>query len=211
MSTIEVFADVCCPFTHVGLRRIVAARRARGVEGVRLVCRAWPLEWVNGAPLDADHVAREVTALREQVAPGLLRGFSAARFPSTSIPALALAAAAYRLGAERGEMVSLLLRDELFERGRDIADDAVLASVAARAGVEPASPAEREALVRVDYDAGRARGVLGSPHFFVGGEGWFCPSLHIEQRDGVFHVTEDPVAAERILAAVLDAGAHTPE
>lgn len=211
MSVIEVFADVCCPFTHVGLRRIVAARRDRGAERVRLVCRAWPLEWVNGAPLDPSHVAREVTALREQVAPGMFHGFAEARFPSTSIPALGLAAAAYRLGAERGEMVSLLLRDELFERGRDIAEAALLASVAARAGVELPSPAACASLVRADYDAGRARGVVGSPHFFVGGEGWFCPSLHIEQRDGVFHVTEDPVAAERMLAAVLDAGAGSPE
>ena len=26
MTAIEVFADVCCPFTHVGLRRIIDRR-----------------------------------------------------------------------------------------------------------------------------------------------------------------------------------------
>ena len=37
MRTIEVFADVTCPFTHVGLRRMVAARQAKGRDDVVLV------------------------------------------------------------------------------------------------------------------------------------------------------------------------------
>ncbi len=38
--------------------------------------------------------------------------------------------------------------------------------------------------VRGDWDIGRARGVLGSPHFFVGGHDWFCPSLDIRSSEG---------------------------
>ncbi|MCC6183750.1 MAG: disulfide bond formation protein DsbA, partial [Microthrixaceae bacterium] len=60
MRTIEVFADVTCPFTHVGLRRMVAARQAQGRDDVVLRVRSWPLEVVNGAPLDAAFVAEEV-------------------------------------------------------------------------------------------------------------------------------------------------------
>ena len=40
-----------------------------------------------------------------------------------------------------------------------------------------------EADVRADYAEGRARGVIGSPHFFVDGEGFFCPTLAIERDD----------------------------
>jgi hypothetical protein len=29
-ATIEVFADLCCPFTHVGLVRMIEARAASG-------------------------------------------------------------------------------------------------------------------------------------------------------------------------------------
>src|SRR5262245_27310318 len=94
MSRIEVYADIVCPFTHVGLRRLSEARHQRGVARPLRV-RAWPLEWINGAPLGADLLAREVEALRAQVAPGMFTGFDASVFPLTSIPALGLAAAGY--------------------------------------------------------------------------------------------------------------------
>ena len=77
-------------------------RSARNVP-VLLHVLAWPLEWVNGAPLDADFVAMEVQALRETVAPELFAGFDPATFPSTSVPALALAAAAYERSPELGD------------------------------------------------------------------------------------------------------------
>ena len=54
MDALEVFADVCCPFTHVGLRRIVRRRAELGRDDVVLVVRAWPLELVNGVPLDPE-------------------------------------------------------------------------------------------------------------------------------------------------------------
>ena len=51
MSHIEVFADVSCPFTHVGLRRLVEHRRQLERDDLRIVVKAWPLELVNGSPL----------------------------------------------------------------------------------------------------------------------------------------------------------------
>src|SRR5206468_3084962 len=50
-AVIEVFADVRCPFTHVGLTRFVARRHELGRREPRLRVRAWPLELVNGEPL----------------------------------------------------------------------------------------------------------------------------------------------------------------
>ena len=51
MSAIEVYADVWCPFAHVGLHYVVERRSALGRGDVLLDIRAWPLELVNGAPL----------------------------------------------------------------------------------------------------------------------------------------------------------------
>ena len=46
-----VFADVRCPFTHVGLRRFVQRRDQLGRTDVVRV-RLWPVELVNDEPLD---------------------------------------------------------------------------------------------------------------------------------------------------------------
>jgi predicted DsbA family dithiol-disulfide isomerase len=186
-ATVEVFADVRCPFTHVGLRRLVEGRTAAGRFDVRLWVRAWPLELVNGEPLDPALIYDEVDELRRQVAPDLFRGFRPDSFPTTSLPALGLAASAYQLNADLGERVSLALRCALFEAGRDISDPAVLADVAARAGA-PSGLAIDAAQVMSDWRDGQGRGVIGSPHFFVGRETYFCPSLDI-RRDDAGHLS----------------------
>ncbi len=190
---IEVFADVACPFTHVGLRRFVERRDERGdPEPVYLRVRSWPLEVVNGQPLDPGFIAEEVDEIREQVADDLFTGFDVAAFPATSMPALALAAAAYDVDVATGEAVSLELRDLLFEQGRDIADLAVLAEVAERHGVafDPADPPVDR--VHADHTEGVARGVQGSPHFFTPAGAFFCPSLDISRdAQGHLRITAD--------------------
>jgi predicted DsbA family dithiol-disulfide isomerase len=184
MTRIEVFADIVCPFTHVGLRRLIDARDAAGAQAAVRV-RAWPLEWVNGRPIDRDLVAREIDALRLQVAPELFAGFDVATFLRTSIPAFGLAAAAYALSDTIGEAVSLAVRDALFEQRLDVADHDVLGAIANRFGVEPLDPQAAESAVGTDWQRGKARGVRASPHFFVGDCDWFCPSLVIcHERDG---------------------------
>ena len=186
---------------HRGLRRFLAARSRAGSTRL-LHIRAWPLEWVNGRPLAASHVALEIEALRETVAPALFRGFDPATFPHTSIPAFGLAAAAYALDDVAGESVSFALRDALFERGLDISDVGVLREIASESGVVMPAAAQAEAVVRSDWEDGKARGVQGSPHFFDGERDWFCPSLEIKNEHGHFDVSPRP-DAERFFAAVL--------
>lgn len=198
MREIEVFADVACPFTHVGLRRLVE-RRAAADQDVPLRVRAWPLELVNGAPLDARTVAEEVEDLRAQVAPDLFTAFDVARFPATSMPALVLAAAAYEHGIRVGERVSLALRHALFEEGRDVADPAVLLDIAVSAGIGLPDGGCRQRVLD-DWREGQRRGVVGSPHFFVAGQGWFCPTLDVSRVDGHLRIERD----EAGLAAFLD-------
>ena len=156
MAPLEIFADVSCPFTHVALRRLIDRRRSLGRDEPRLQVRAWPLELVNGSPTERELVAEEVDALRLQVAPDLFSGFDPLAFPDTSLPALRLVAAAYRCDLITGEAVSLELRSALFEEGRNIADEAVLVSVARRHDV--GWPDERDLQAPVDdWNAGRAR------------------------------------------------------
>jgi predicted DsbA family dithiol-disulfide isomerase len=203
MPVIEVFADIWCPFAHVGLRAMVSRRRTLGLDDLQLWIRAWPLELVNGKPLDAGEVAEEVADLRAQVAPDLFAGFDESTFPTTSLPALALAASAYRRNIRTGEQVSLALRNALFEERRDISDAGLLASIARSYGIDDASPDDDET-VRNDWRDGQRRGVKGSPHFFCGGVSAFCPALDISKDDqGHLHVRTNPAALEHFVARCL--------
>jgi len=184
MNTVEVFADVLCPFTHVGLHTLIDRRAERGLAEPNLRIRAWPLELINGKPLDPDHIAAEITALRGSVRPDLFKGFSVETFPTTSMTAFALAAAADRTGdAVLGETVGMALRDAVFEQGLDIGRPEVVAEIAAGFGLAPLDVDATEAAVRADWDEGRGRGVVGSPHFFTGAASWFCPGLAISRDD----------------------------
>ena len=196
MTVIEVFADVWCPFTHVGLRRLVDLRADLGRTDVHLLVRSWPLEVINGEPMAADFVAEEIEDIQRQVAPDLFLGFDPSAFPTTTLPALALAAAAYDLDVATGERVSLGLRDLLFEQGVDVSDLDVLQRLAADHGVEFDPTDTRKVLA--DHAEGKERGVIGSPHFFTTGDGFFCPALDVSREDdGHLRITADPEGFER--------------
>jgi len=72
-KTIEVFADITCPFTHVGLSR-VAELLGRAGSPVELRVRAWPLEWVNGTPMDGQAVVSKAASLRDKLGLNLFTG-----------------------------------------------------------------------------------------------------------------------------------------
>ena len=200
MPVLEVFADIGCPFAYVGLRRLVARREELGRADVQLRVHAWPLELVNGTPLDPAFIAEEVEVLRETVAPDLFLGFVESAFPATSLPAFDLVEAAYAVDLATGEAVSLAVRAALWEDGRDVADPAVLAEVAGAHGVTVDGGAAR-AGVLVDWEQGKERGVRGSPEFFVGGEAYFCPVLDIRRVDGELQVRVDETSMPEFLAA----------
>jgi hypothetical protein len=89
MTVVEVFADIGCPFTHVGLRRLVEQRREAGRDDISLWVRAWPLEIVNGTPMDPHFIAEEVEDIRAG-GPRAVPRVPGGCVPATSIPALAL-------------------------------------------------------------------------------------------------------------------------
>lgn len=183
MTSLEVYADIWCPFTHVGLRAFAAQRRAAGRTDVVLRVRPWPLELVNGAPMDVDSAMAHIEDLRTQVAPGLFARVVRDRFPSSTLEALALVEHAYVIDSGTGERLSFALRDALFEEGLDISDPSVLRRIATTLGVGSADDADRRAVVD-SWHRGVDRGVLGSPHFFCGDRDIFCPTLEISHGPG---------------------------
>ncbi len=175
-GTVEVFSDVTCPFAHVGFERIVAELAAHhAVADVHM--RAWPLEWVNGVPLDHDAVGAKAATLTARLGIDSFGGLDAGAWPTTTIPALELTAAANEVDLTTGLAVGLAIRAALFRFGRDISDPDVLAEIAAAHDVEPGS-ASADAVHR-DYAEGKRRGVRGSPHYWAGDDEFFCPALVI--------------------------------
>jgi predicted DsbA family dithiol-disulfide isomerase len=199
VTAIDVYADIWCPFAHLALRSVVRRRDDLGRGDVVVRVKAWPLELVNGRPLDPVVTAEHTDALRAQVAPDLFAHLDPDHFPGTSLPALALAAAAYRRGDATGEAVSFALRDALFENGRDIANPEVLAAVANAHGVGHPDHDDDET-VRREWKEGEARGVEGSPHFFCGDVEAFCPSLDIaKDGEGHLHILRNMAALDAFL------------
>jgi 2-hydroxychromene-2-carboxylate isomerase len=193
MPSVDVYADVVCPFAYVGLTRLIERRRQLGRNDVRFRIHAWPLELVNGEAVNGHFIGEEIDEIRPQVAPDLFTGFDAEQFPASSLPAMALTAAAYEVDDATGEAVAMQLRQLLFEHGRNVADPALLAEVAERNGVATVGDV---ALARDQWAEGRSRGVVGSPHFFVGGESLFCPVLDIHRVGGALVVKVDDQAFE---------------
>jgi predicted DsbA family dithiol-disulfide isomerase len=203
---IEVFADIWCPFTHVGLRAIRDQRLSSGRDDVVIRVRSWPLELVNGAPLDPDVTNRHAVELREQISPTMFQDLNLDRFPDSTLEALALAVRAYRMSDSLGERMSLTLRDALFESGENIADPVILQRIAAELGVAPPDGADRAAVV-ADWHEGERRGVLGSPHFFCGTLDAFCPSLDItKSTDSGLSITRDASGLKRFLDLCFASG-----
>jgi predicted DsbA family dithiol-disulfide isomerase len=201
-NVVVVFADVACPFTHVGLRRFLAYRQQRGRTEPTLRVRAWPLELVNGKALDGPSLAPKIEALRAGVAPDLFAGFNVTGFPATTLPAMAAEAAAYRQGLQVGERFSLAVRAALFEDGLDVSDEDVLVNLRRAHGVPQPNDSDRSA-VRDDLAEGRRRSVAGSPHFFTSGDDFFCPSLNIGHDHDGYEVAFDPVGFERFVVAAF--------
>ena len=84
---VEVFADVACPFTHVGLRHIIRRRAAARQPASAAARPAWPLELVNGEPLDPDVVALGTwRSYADRSSPTSFEGFDSDAYPARHSP-----------------------------------------------------------------------------------------------------------------------------
>lgn len=202
--TIEVFADIWCPFAYVGLLMARQQRDESASPSTSIVIRSWPLELVNQRPQDATATKHHADDLRQQVASQLFANVNVENFPTTSLPALALVARAYRVDAHLGEKASFALRRALFEEGENISDGAVLHRIADALGI-PVVEQQDHDQVQKDWEEGKARGVVGSPHFFHGSDSMFCPSLSISRdAESHLHVSTDQERLKAFISGCLD-------
>jgi predicted DsbA family dithiol-disulfide isomerase len=131
---------------------------------------------------DPGAIREKISLISEQLGVHDFDGFSTDAWPSTTFPALNLAAAAYEVDRPTGLAASLALRSALFEQGRDVSAPEVLADVAGQFHLQPPGD-EPAASVTGDYAEGKRRGVRGSPDFFIGDDEFFCPSLDLGHDD----------------------------
>lgn len=80
----------------------------------------------------------------------------------------------------------------------------MLAEVAAAHGLD--LDGADDDLAGRDWEEGRGRGVIGSPHFFTPGGSFFCPALEVRQVDGHLRITADPEGFQRFLDSCFAAG-----
>jgi predicted DsbA family dithiol-disulfide isomerase len=201
VTRIDVYADIGCPFAHAGLHTVLRRREELGLRDVAIRVKAWPLELVNDGPVDLQPVVDHVDDLRRQVSVALFSGFDPDTFPTTTLPALALQAAAYQCDDKVGEVMSTALRTALFQEGLDVSDPDVLERIAKAHDISHLLPGDEDA-VRAEWHEGEARGVAGSPHFFCGENEVFCPSLDISQQgeDGSLLIRRNMEALDQFLA-----------
>ena len=64
--------------------------------------------------------------------------------------------------------------------------------------------AAHEEAVRASWEEGKAREVIGSPHFFTNTGGFFCPALEIKRVDGHLRISMDPPAFEAFVASCFE-------
>ena len=173
-----------------------------GASDVSLVVRAWPLELVNGVPLDAGLISQKVRTFRDQVAPNLFRGLDSAPSPSTSMPALRLEAARASQSAAAGNGSASPYGRQCSNTGVTSPTGECLREIAASCGVDDPVPVSDNDVIE-DWLAGKQRGVVGSPHFFAAEGNWFCPSLTITQTDDGLWMADNQHGLDRLAAICL--------
>ena len=176
-GTLVVFADLGCPWAHVSVHRLWAARERAGLaDTLRFDVRAFPLEVVNERPTPYRAVAELEAPVLASMAPdaGWERWSSdPTTWPVTTLPAMEAVEAAKEQGLEASEHLDVELRRAFFGSSRCISMRSVILDVAGSCGRVDAD-ALAEAL-----DDGRARrslldgywsaadAVAGSPHVFL--------------------------------------------
>lgn len=175
-GTIVVYSDVGCPWAHLAVYRVLAARKRLGLDGeVVLDHRAFPLELFNRRPTPRRIVSAEVPVVGglDPHAGWQMWQDDLATWPVTTLPALEAVQAAKAQGLEASERLDRALRVAFFGQSRCISLRHVILDVAAGAGLDVAALSEA-------LDDGRARRtvldqaaaaeeseVKGSPHLFL--------------------------------------------
>lgn len=176
-GTIVVYSDLACPWAHVAVHRLLAARHRLGLDGrITLDHRAFVLELANRRPTPRRILDAEipVAGALEPAAGWQVWQDDASRWPVTVLPALEAVQAAKEQGLEASERLDHGLRVALFGRSRCISMRHVILDVAAGCGLDPdrlgqALDDGRARRATMDQHRAAVAGdeVRGSPHLFL--------------------------------------------
>jgi predicted DsbA family dithiol-disulfide isomerase len=190
-NAIVVYSDIACPWAHVAVYRLRAARSRSGLDAaIAIDHRAFPLELFNERPtpkaiLDAE---MPVTAALEPDAGWRAWSTRPEEYPVSSLLALEAVQAAKEQSMHASEQLDRALRLALFKDHRCISMFHVVMDVAARVATVDTKR------LRTALESGRARrmvfdqmrdarriGVEGSPHLYLpDGSGVHNPGISKE-------------------------------
>lgn len=172
-AALVVWSDITCPWAHLAVHRLLAARRAAGLEGELSVDhRALPSELVSGRVRPKPAVDAEAAQLAELEPDAGWRPFADHEWtwPATTLPALEAVQAAKLQGPDASVALDAALRRAVFHDSRCISAVPVILDVAAgvdgldvdelRAELRSGRPV-REVWAQVDEAA--ASGITISP------------------------------------------------
>lgn len=176
-NTIVVYADITCPWAHLAVYRLHAARRELGLDDdVRFDIRSFPLELFNDAPTPKKTLDAEIS-----VAGGLdpAAGWQMwqrpeSEYPVTSLPALEAVQAAKEQSLLASEQLDRRLRVGFFGESRvislrheilDLARGCEAVDVDALAEALDSGRARAAVIEQKEYAEGDV--VKGSPHLFL--------------------------------------------
>lgn len=225
-STIAVYGDIACPWSHVATYRLCEARSRLGlVDAVIFDMRAFPLELVNGRPTPKDVLDAEIPVAGALAPKAGWQMWSAPTWtwPVTTLPALEAVQAAKLQHLRFGEDLARLLRRALFAESRCVSMRHVVFEIA---GDVDGLDLDR---LTHDLDAGAGRravlehlahatdgSVKLSPHVFTA-DGTSMPNpgieLHWEGEHGRgFPVVDDddPSVYDRLLRLAAGDGGGEP-
>lgn len=181
-TDLEFYFDYGSPFSYIANSQLAAIA---GRTGCRVVYRPMLLGAVFKATGNRSPVVEPVEAKRRHfgvdmarwVARYGIRFVSNPHFPINTVKLMRHAHAAQRAGVF--EAFHAAVFPAFWAEGLDLGDDAVIADVLGRAGLDApklaasASDPDVKDALRATTDEAVARGVFGAPTFFVGDEMYF--------------------------------------
>lgn len=211
-----VFSDILCPWSHIGVHRLLRTVHARGLEGeLNIDHRAFPLEVLGPEEHDRRRFDRMVEALRD-VEPdaGWSLWSGDDDFPTSSMLALEAVQAAKAVSPDASAALDRALRSAVFEQSRPIDELDTVMAVAEETDVVDIGTFEAE------LHSGRARREMEN-QIVRARSGDIPASPTIVLPDGTtsvnpgmeFHIgddglpavdTDDPAAYDRLVEAYLE-------
>lgn len=200
-GTIVVFADIGCPWAHLAVYRLHAARSRLGLEdSLAFDMRAFPLEIFNKQPTPALILATEIP-VAGACGPGA--GWaqwdaSPYAYPVTTAPAMEAVYAAKEQGLGVSDRLDRSLRVALFKDSRCIAIEHEILRVAEEVGgldVGTLREALRDGRSRAqmfeDVEVADSDEIQGSPHVFLpDGRNFHNPGIEMHWEGQAFPVVD---------------------